>query len=149
MRKKTNKKITIGWREYVDLPEWGLHNIRAKVDTGARTSALHVEDVDVLDHGRIRFTVVVGAKKTLRKKRITAKVLKRGRVKSSTGTRTERWYVRTKIRIGCAERFIMINLSSRGEMNFRMLLGRTAVDEAFLIDPDKSFLLSEMHRGKK
>jgi len=141
-KKLPDKKI-IGWREYVDLPEWGIHNIRAKVDTGARTSALHVDDVNHLENGSIKFSVVVSENGPLRRKWVVARVMKKGKVKSSTGHKTHRWYVKTMLKIGEFEHEITVNLTDRGGMNFRMLLGRTALEEVFLVDVDRSFLISK------
>ena len=139
------EKGVIGWREYVDFPEWGIRGIRAKVDTGARTSSLHVEDIRLLENNMIRFSVIVSRKKLLRRKKVIAERLKRGKVKSSTGDRTHRWYVKTTIKIGQFKREIVINLSGREDMNFRMLLGRTAIEDAFLVDTDRSFLVSSRY----
>lgn len=146
--KKQSEKSVIGWREYVDFPEWGIRGIRAKVDTGARTSSLHVEDIKLLENNMIKFSVIVSGKNRSRKKRVVAERLKRGKVKSSTGDRTHRWYVKTSIQIGQFSREIVINLTGREQMNFRMLLGRTAIEEAFLVDADRSFLLSSKKEGK-
>lgn len=143
---KENEKKTIGWREYVDFPEWGIHGIRAKVDTGARTSSLHVEDVRLLKNDQIRFYVVVSEKGPLRRKKVIAGIIRRGKVKSSTGHNTHRWYVKTTIKIGNYEHEVVVNLTDRGGMNFRMLLGRTAIEELFLVDVDKSFLMGRKKR---
>lgn len=143
--KVLKEKTIIGWREYVDFPEWGLQGIRAKVDTGARTSSLHVDDLKLLKNDLISFYVVVSEKRHRRKK-VTAKRLRKGRVKSSTGERTHRWYVKTSIRIGQYEREIVLNLTDRGGMNFRMLLGRTAIEGALLVNVDRSFLLTKKQR---
>lgn len=136
-----DKKI-IGWREYVDLPEWGIHNIRAKVDTGARTSSLHVDDVKILENDSIKFSVVVSEKGPVRRKWVVARIIKKGKVKSSTGHKTHRWYVKTVLKIGKFEHLITVNLTDRGGMTFRMLLGRTAIKEVFLVDVERSFLIS-------
>jgi len=143
--KRASEKSVIGWREYVDFPEWGIRGIRAKVDTGARTSSLHVEDIRLLEKNMIRFYVVVSRKNLIRRKKVVTERLKRGKVKSSTGDRTHRWYVKTTIKIGQFKREIVINLSGREDMNFRMLLGRTAIEDAFLVDTDRSFLVSSRH----
>lgn len=138
-RRKVQKEI-IGWQEYVDFPEWNIKGIRAKVDTGARTSALHVENIKVMDDGKIGFRVILNNNK--RHKLVTAKILKRGNVKSSIGIKTARWFVETKIKIGDHERMVKLTLVGREGMNFRMLLGRTAIEDLFLVDVDRSFLLT-------
>lgn len=148
MKKKGKKeKTVIGWREYIDFPEWGVKGIRAKVDTGARTSSLHVGDVKLLDDDRIRFYVDVSGEEVKRKK-VIAQIHRRGKVRSSTGHRTHRWYVKAVIRIGKCEHRITLNLTDRSGMNFPMLLGRTALEDDFLVDVDKSFLISKKKKGK-
>ncbi len=138
-RSRKEKKI-IGWREYVSIPEWGIRDIRAKIDTGARTSSLHVEDIRLLKYNHISFYIVLRETPSLKRKKVVTTRVKRGRVKSSTGARTERWYVRATIKMGEFQREIIFNLVSRQGMNFRMLIGRKAIEEAFLVDVDKSFL---------
>ncbi len=140
------EKIIVGWREYVDFPEWDIHKLRAKIDTGAHTSSLHVEDVTLLTHNRIRFYVVLRKKNIIYKKKVITQRIKTGHVKSSTGIKTKRWYVQTRLKIGEFEKNIVVNLVNREGMNFRMLLGRNALDETFLVDVSRSFLL---HKRKK
>lgn len=132
-------KKVIGWREYVDLPDWGILRLKAKIDTGARTSSLHVEDVKELPGNKISFYVVLGKNK--KRKKIIATPVRQGKVKSSIGIRTHRWYVMTKLRLGSIERKIKINLIGRDEMNFRMLIGRTAIEDDFLVDAAHGYIL--------
>lgn len=131
----------------MDIPEWGVTRIRTKIDTGARTSSLHVDDVTLLKNNRIRFYIVLCKNDTLRRKKVIATRLRKGKVKSSTGVRTERWYVKTGIKIGDFHREIEINLVGREGMNFRMILGRTAIRNAFVVDVDRSFLISRKIAG--
>jgi len=138
--KNTNKKV-IGWREYIDLPDWGIKRLKAKIDTGARTSALHVEDIKELPNNKISFYIVLGKNKE--RKKIVVSPEKKGRVKSSIGIRTHRWYVETKIRIGDIERTIKVNLVGREGMNFRMLVGRTAILDDFLVDSAHGYLFTK------
>ncbi|UCD34262.1 MAG: ATP-dependent zinc protease [Nitrospiraceae bacterium] len=145
-KKKSQDKQIIGWREYVHFPEWGVRNVRAKVDTGARTSSLHVDDIVLLKNNRIRFYVVLCGRDPLKRKKVVARRLRKGRVRSSTGAKTERWYVKAKVSLGDVQRDIVINLIDRGGMNFRMLLGRTAIDDSFLVDVDRSFLLGKKRK---
>jgi hypothetical protein len=77
--------VVIGWTEYVDLPEWGVRRIRAKVDTGARSSALHVENIRELPRGIVRFDVVVHRERRDRHVRVRARITRRSRVRSSNG----------------------------------------------------------------
>lgn len=129
--------IVIGWSEYVDLPEWGISGLRAKVDTGARTSALHVEDVEEGPGNRVSFDVVLNRKSRTRRVRVTARVRRRGRVRSSTGHLTSRLFVATTLRLGPIEKEIEISLVDREKMVHRMLLGRAALSGPILIDVDR------------
>ena len=134
--------LVIGWNEYVALPEWGIARLRAKVDTGARSSALHVDDIEELGGGRVAFDVVVHRQKRDRHVRVETRIRRRGRVRSSTGHYETRLFVSTHVRIGPAEREIELSLVDRERMNFRMLLGRTALS-GFLIDVAHGQLLGK------
>ena len=147
-KKNINEKTVIGWREYIDFPEWGIKGIRAKVDTGARSSSLHVDDVKLLGDDQIRFYVTVSNKESAKRKKVIARIHRRGRVVSSTGHGTHRWYVKAVIRIGKVDHRITLNLTDRSGMNFPMLLGRTALKDDFLVDVDRSFLISKKKKGK-
>lgn len=143
-------KTIIGWSEYVSLPEWGITQLHAKVDTGARTSALHVEDIEPVGDGRVRFHVVMSRKHAHKRLAVTAPVLKWGRVRSSTGHYSLRCFVRTRIRIGDVEKEIDISLVSREKMLHRMLVGRTALEHQFLVDVGKRRTIGKRRRaGKK
>ena len=145
----TAEKHTIGWKEYVSLPDWGINRVRAKVDTGARTSALHVEELEVLGDGLVRFQVVLSRKHRHRRIEVCAPVSKWARVRSSTGHYTRRCFVTTSIRIGPVLKEAEISLVSREDMQFRMLLGRTTLGKDFLIDVGRADLLSRPRRGKR
>jgi hypothetical protein len=134
-------KTVIGWSEYVEFPAWGIEGIRAKVDTGARTSALHVEDVELLPGGRVRFHVMVGRRPPYRRVEMDAEVIKHGRVLSSSGHYTMRYFVRTRVRIGPVEKEIEISLVSREKMMYRMLLGRRALARDFVVDVSRHRVL--------
>jgi hypothetical protein len=78
-----------------------------------------------------------------KRKKVVALLERRGKVKSSIGVKTNRWYVKTKVRFGDVERLIKINLLGRGEMNFRMLIGRTAIAHDFCVDVTHGYLLKK------
>jgi hypothetical protein len=141
LRDVATDPVLIGWNEYVDLPEWGIKGLRAKVDTGARSSALHVENIRELPRNRVRFDVVLHRKKRDRRVHVTTQIARRGRVRSSTGHYETRIFVRAPVRIGPVEREVEVSLVDRERMIFRMLLGRTALAGPFLIDPDRSKVL--------
>jgi hypothetical protein len=139
MLKDSDDAPLIGWREMVAFPDWGVKGIEAKVDTGARTSAVHVEDVTKLRDGRVRFHLVISRTKPFRHVAVTAKPVRLSRVRSSTGHAQERYVVATTVRIGRVRRRIELSLVGRDKMLCRMLLGRTALS-GFLIDPDRRFV---------
>ncbi len=126
-------KVIIGWSEAVDFPRWGIDGVKAKVDTGARTSALHVENLEAIDGDHVAFDVVTGRTKR-RHHRVVAEVLKWARVRSSNGHYMERCFICTRVRIGALEKDIELSLVSREKMQFRMLLGREALKHDFLVD---------------
>jgi hypothetical protein len=135
-------KTVIGLVEVVDFPAWGVMGVKAKVDTGARTSALHVDNLEHVGEDRVRFEVISKRKDLSQWKRISAHVLRWSHVKSSTGERTERCFVRTAIRLGAIEKEIELSLTSRDRMRFRMLLGRRALGRDFLVDVSRRYMLS-------
>jgi hypothetical protein len=131
----------IGWSEYVALPDWGIAALRAKADTGARSSALHVEAIEELPRGRVRFDVVLHRKRR-RRVSVEARILRRARVRSSNGLYSMRIFVRTRVRIGPIERWVELSLVDRGLMIYRMLLGRSALEGLF-VDPHRRHLVGE------
>lgn len=141
--------ILIGWNEYVDIPDWGIRRLRAKVDTGAKSSALHVENIEELPRNRVRFDVVLHRAKRDRRVHVTTAVSRRGRVRSSTGHYQTRIFVEAAVGIGPIRRRVELSLVDRERMIFRMLLGRTALAGPFLIDPAHAHLLHPRRRAKR
>lgn len=132
-------RTMIGTAERIALPEWGIGKIRVKIDTGARTSALHVDGVEELPGDRVRFWVVLDRKRG-RRLQVEAKIARTARVRSSTGRAEKRFFVSTIMQLGGVEKKIEISLASREPMIFRMLLGRTALAHDFVIDPSHRYL---------
>jgi ribosomal protein S6--L-glutamate ligase len=123
--------LVIGWREWAALPKLGLPAIKAKIDTGARTSALHafrVESFGPPENPRVRFWVHPVEGRDDIEVKCTAKVLDRRQVVSSNGKSEIRYIIKTPIRIGDREWPIEISLSNRETMTHRMLIGRTALE---------------------
>lgn len=143
------ERVLIGWTEMVDLPEWGIKRLRAKVDTGARTSALHVENIRELPRDHVSFDVVLHRAKRDRRVHVKAPIARRGRVRSSNGQQSNRIFVETRIALGAVTRSIEVSLVDREQMVHRMLLGRGALTGRFLIDVDRRMLLSRVPRKKK
>jgi ribosomal protein S6--L-glutamate ligase len=123
--------FVLGWREWVALPQLGLPAVKAKIDTGARTSALHAFSIETFgpaDAPRVRFGVHPVDYSNDIEVWCTAKVIDRRPVRSSNGQTEQRYIINTPIRIGDREWPIEISLSNRYTMAHRMLLGRTALE---------------------
>ncbi|MEN0019315.1 MAG: RimK/LysX family protein [Planctomycetota bacterium] len=131
---------TIGWLERVDLPDWGLRRVRTKIDTGARTSAIDVAQIEHLDDGRIRFEVVGRLKPERRTRWIEATPVRTSDIRPSTGESQERFVCVTPVRIGDVTRDIEISLVCRQGMQCRMLLGRTAIAGHYVVDAASEYL---------
>lgn len=141
--------IVLGWREWVALPTLGIAAVRAKIDSGARSSALHVDA-----HWRFveRGAPWVGFRLTAGNPgqaplEAAAPILDERDVTDSGGNRTRRIFIRTRLRLAGVEREIDINLSNRRHMLFPMLLGRTAMAPSFTVDPSRSFLQGRLPAG--
>lgn len=136
--------IDLGWREWLALPDLGLPAIKAKVDTGARTSALHAWRVEPFQAGGapwVRFHMHPLQRDDSLSRACMAAVHDRRHVRDSGGHREFRYVIVTTIRLGPHERRVEMTLTARDTMLFRMLLGRTALSGARII-PDQSFLAS-------
>jgi hypothetical protein len=134
----------IGWREWLALPDLGIHLVKAKVDTGARTSSLHAFDVEIKKHRRgnvVSFKVCPFQRDSRRVVHCQAPLLDERWVTSSDGKKELRPVIRTTLALNDARWPAELTLSSRDAMGFRMLLGRESIRERFLVDPARSFLL--------
>lgn len=144
MGDKKDRFTDIGWREWIALPELGLPAIKAKIDTGARTSALHAWWVEPFDDGGapwLRFAMHPLQRNTDLSTTCVAPIADRRAVSDSGGHREARYVIETPMRLGDHERRIEITLTDRDTMLFRMLLGRTAMRSLRVI-PNRSFLTS-------
>lgn len=141
---KESKTKVIGWREWVALPELGITTIKAKIDTGARSSALHAFDIETFsldDKEKIRFKVHPQQRETTQTTIASADILERREVRNSGGHVELRYAIETSVEIGGIRWSIELTLTNRDTMGFRMLLGRQAIRSRFLVDPGRSFLL--------
>jgi len=148
---KTDEKTslaTIGWREWISLPELGIPSIKAKIDTGARTSALHAYFVEPYYKDKVRHvrfgihphqddneTAIVCDTKVLEERKVT----------DSGGHVENRFVIETIIVVGNNSRKIEVTLTNRDTMKFRMLLGRTALNDLFCVNPATSYLFGKPH----
>lgn len=133
----------IGWREWVSLPEIGIDKIKAKVDTGARTSALHAFSLRPFKEGnqdRIYFDIHPFQRNSDKIITCVADVIDLRWVSDSGGHREERYVIRTPLIVGDQSWPIEITLTERDSMLFRMLLGRSAIRRRFLVNSARSFL---------
>lgn len=134
----------LGWREWLALPELGIDRIKAKVDTGARTSCLHAFYIESYRRGgddRVRFGVHPLQRNDRNVVDCDARVLDRRRVTDSGGHREERFVIETRLVLLDFDDRVELTLTNRDTMQFRMLLGRTAlVAGGFLVDPGASYL---------
>lgn len=131
---RTHAPHVLGWNVLVDIPEWHIGRLRAKVDTGARTSALHVDKIVPLGGQRVRFDVVLHRRNADKRVRVETTYHRTSRVRSSNGHYETRYIVMAKVHVGPIVKEIEIGLAARSEMRFRMLLGRGALAGDFLID---------------
>ncbi|MDX8387092.1 MAG: ATP-dependent zinc protease [Ghiorsea sp.] len=137
-----NNLIQVGWREWVALPDLGIDAIKAKVDSGARTSCIHaffVEDFKKNGDDWVRFGVHPKQKNTEHELMCEAQVIDRRLVSDSGGHRELRPVISTTLSIGNMNFECKFTLTNRDSMKFRMLLGRTAMSGRMVIDTAKSY----------
>lgn len=134
--------LILGWEEWVALPALALPAIKAKIDTGARTSALHAVFIEPFGPARarkVRFGVHPIPRRNDVEITCIAPLIGQREVRSSNGEREERYVIETPVRIGDREWPIEITLTNRQMMTYRMLIGRQALGRAILVDPGASF----------
>ena len=137
-------KLTVGWREWLSLPELGIEKIKAKVDTGARTSCIHAINIEEYKEGEekwVKFIAQPLQDDEHTQVACTAKVKKIKAVTSSSGQKELRYFIETTLHAGQHSWPIEVTLTSRATMKFRMLLGRTAMENRIVVDPALSHLL--------
>ncbi len=150
MKKKELK--TIGWREWVSLPDLGVDMIKAKVDSGARTSSLHAFNIEIYKRGEnkfVKFTIHPEQRSDNREKVCRSKILEFRKVKSSNGQSELRPVILTKVKLLNETWEVEMTLTNRDEMGFRMLLGRESIRKRFLIDTGRSFYGTKNKKGKR
>jgi hypothetical protein len=146
INKILRKRTMIGWREWVGLPDLGIHLIKAKIDTGARTSALHAFSLRPFVSGnkqKISFDIHPYQHDNQETVTCTADIVDKRLVTDSGGHTEERYVIETPITVSDQTWSIEITLTERESMLFRMLLGRSAIRKRFLINPGRSFVATK------
>jgi hypothetical protein len=135
--------MIIGACEWVALPELGINQLRARVDTGAKSCALHAMDIEQFDRDGVpyaTFRVPIGRHENMRWQRCEAHVRRLRRVRNTSGEPEERITIRTPLIVGHSRWDVDITLTNRERMRYRMLLGRTAMENHALVYPARTFL---------
>lgn len=141
-------KPVLGWREWLRASELGILRIKAKVDTGARSSSMHAENIEVFERDGVRFVGFelersAAVNLTGEYARLELPLFDLRWITSSNGNRQKRPIIRTPIDLGGQSWPIEVSLGPRGSMGFPMLLGREAVRRRFVVDPGRSFVNKE------
>jgi len=143
MKSQIAPNMIIGACEWVALPELGISQLRARVDTGAKTCAMHASDIEQIERGDVTlaiFHVPIGRHEATRWQRCEAEVRRIRRVRNTSGELEERLTIRTPVVIGHSRWDVDITLTNRERMRYRMLLGRTAMENHALVYPARTFL---------
>ncbi len=141
-----------GWREWIALPELGVPWVKAKLDTGARSSSIHAFDIDETSCDGVdwvSFTVQPWQRSDTDHVRSEMRVIDRRTVRSSTGHEDQRFVVRTAITVVGLDLVAELTLANRDEMGFRMLVGREALRGSLLVDPGRSYLGGRPRRATR
>lgn len=151
LKKPRRSKITIGWREWCSLPNLNIPAIKAKIDTGARTSSLHAFDIKTThadQSDRVHFSIhpIQGNNKIV--VQCHASILDERYVMSSNGHKELRCVISTTVNLGDLSWEIELTLSDRDPLRFRMLLGREALKKNIIINPSRSLSLGRITKAE-
>ncbi|MCC5806370.1 MAG: ATP-dependent zinc protease [Opitutales bacterium] len=140
--------VTIGWKESIALPGWGIDAMTAKLDTGARGSAIDVARIEMLDGNRVRFDVILDRGAATRFRTVEAEIAGEVRVRSSNGIMQRRVRVRTGVLLGGVLKETEFSLVSRKRMIHRVLLGRRFMGGTFFVDSSRRYVLGKPTAAK-
>ena len=135
----------IGWREWIALPDLDIPKLKAKIDTGARTTALHAIDLNVFNKGEAEWVEFHVPFSGLPKEhRFTAQVIDEREIKNTSGQKERRIIIQSTLVLGKRHWRIELSLANREKMEFEVILGRTALRRhGFLINPGRSYLVGD------
>jgi hypothetical protein len=137
-----SSRVVVGWREWVALPQAGVDWVKAKIDTGARSSAIHAFDLETLERDGqewVRFSIHPWQRSDEDHVELCLPVLDRREVRSSNGQTEQRYAVALDVTLAGRTITTVMTLSNRDEMGFRMLIGREALERGFLVDSAISY----------
>lgn len=143
---KQQSHLTIGWKEWVALPDLNIKLLKAKIDSGAKTSVLHTFQIEPFKEGkkdRIRFWVHPLQRNISKEVQCEADIVDYRMVIDSGGHKEYRYVIQTRLSIEDSLFPIELSLTNRDGMRFRMLLGREAIKAHYLIDVSKAYLLDK------
>lgn len=144
MTPQKREKTCIGWREWISFPELGIDRIKAKIDTGARTSvihAYHIRKLDDVDEPRVEFSLHPVQRRRSPEIHCVAPIVDERTIKSSNGEPETRYVIMTPMHLGDDVWPIELTLSNRDQMGFRLLVGRAAIRDHYIVDPGRSYLI--------
>ncbi len=151
-KKTAAPKKKIGWREWARLPDLKIDRIKAKIDSGARTSALHAFRVTPFtkDGGAyVRFFVHPVQRRRKPEVACVARIIDERRVTDSGGNAQDRYVIRTTLKLGKSSWPIELTLSNRDSMGFRFLIGRQAIRRRYVVDPGRSYVTGKKKKAAK
>ena len=143
MNRHIAPSMIIGACEWIAMPELGIEKLRARVDTGAKSCALHASNIEAFERDGmdwVRFSVHMGFPKAHSERLCQARLKTVRSVRSTSGDSEQRYTIRTPIIIGHLRWLVDVTLADRGKMRYRMLLGRKAMENHALVYPARTFL---------
>lgn len=142
-----NNKMIIGNIENFDLPDLGIFDLQVRIDTGAKTSSLHVDSLFRFKKGGkpwVKFEIHPNIHNVTEVVECNAPIQDIRRIKSSNGTTEERYVIKTTVSLGEKSWLIEITLTDRSDMSYLMLFGREGMGDKVLVDPSGTFLLADL-----
>jgi hypothetical protein len=147
---RANTPLVIGWKEYIDFPEWGVRRLKAKIDSGARTSAIHVVEYELYENPEggqmVRMRLSPDRNDPDRHIIVHTPVLRTVVVTNSGGQKETRPVIEALIRLGPVTKRVRLTATNRASMLFRMLLGRKALEGDFVVDVSQAYRMRKQQQ---